>query len=230
MSDQTTGLFSAPTIDGVDLLGMPRTMQAIPRLLQTVDETMSGRKRLDIHYQGDKLPDVLDAWEFIIEYGIDSQYLALATQLEELRTDGAVHEMAFWKKRPYRWTATAGQTSFYLPRPDAFSKGWAGHTDQSLWGATVKVNGVSKSVAYKASVTEASTVTPEDVWISNTAVTHPSSGGRVALFKFASAPGVGAKVVVEYYPLFRVVVTDVATAPFDRVGDEDKTLMIAEVA
>ena len=200
-----------------------------PTLLQTIEETLSGRRRVDAQYQGTGLPDQADSFEFMLEYDLDDQFATTLTTLETLRTQGGYHDLAVWKKRIYTYTATSGQTVFYLPRPDAFSSGYTGHTANS-WKAVVKKNGVAQTLQYQASVTSGTAVTAGEVWISNTSVTHPKAGTRVALFKFGTALVAGDEITVEYHPLFRVIVSEVSTKPFQIIGREDKTVILSEAA
>ena len=200
-----------------------------PTLLQTIEETLSGRRRVDAQYQGTGLPDQADSFEFMLEYDLDDQFATTLTTLETLRTQGGYHDLAVWKKRIYTYTATSGQTAFYLPRPDAFSSGYTGHTANS-WKAVVKKNGVAQTLQYQASVTSGTAVTAGEVWISNTSVTHSEAGTRVALFKFGTALVAGDEITVEYHPLFRVIVSEVSTKPFQIIGREDKTVILSEAA
>jgi hypothetical protein len=225
------GVYDGPTIDGTDTV-LSKSLDMRPTLLQTIEETLSGRRPGDAQYQGTGLPDQADVFEFMLEYDLDSQFATTISFLETLRTQGGYHDLALWKKRIYTYTATSGQAVFYLPRPDAFASGYTGHTADS-WKATVKVNGVAIAAAdtlYPGAVTSGTAVAAGKVAISTVAVTHDEAGTRVALFKFGTARAAGDEITVEYHPLFRVIVSEVSTKPFQIVGREDKVLIMQEAA
>lgn len=230
MSDiNQPGVVDNATIDGTDV-ALSKVLDMRQELLQTVERMLSGRVRVDAHYQGTGLPDQADWFEFMMEYDLDSSFATTLTTLEKLRTQGGYHNLAIWKKRMYSYTATSGQTVFYLPRPDAFASSYSGHTADS-WKAVVKVNGAAIAAAdtlYPGAVTSGTAVAAGKVAISTVAVTHDTAGTRVALFKFGTALVAGDVVTVEYHPLFRVVVLEVATKPFTVIGREDKSLYMQE--
>lgn len=217
------------TINGTSVK-LPRIFQFIPTVRASIEQTFNGRKRVDVPFDGDGLPDQPDLFDFMLDWSLEDSYTEIAF-LERLRTRGGVTTFVFWKKLEYRYTAVAGQVVFYLQRPDAFSQSYAGKTAVG-YKAVVKVNGAAiGTVNYPGAVTAATVVAAGEVSISTVSVAHPQSGATVALFKFGTAPGAGAIVTVEYHPLFNVFVTGVPTAPFtsEGVGHEDKVLFLTEV-
>lgn len=170
--------------------------------VQNVYQTLAGRYVATAPYRGTGLPDV-----------------------------GSVHTFAFWKALRFKYSGIAGQSVFYLPTPDAFSKAYAGKTDQSRYGAIVTVAGSQISLAntlYKPSVVSADVVTAGQVWISNTAVAHPDSGINVALFKLGTALATAGTVIVDYIPLFNVLVTAAPLKPFEKPAREDQQLFLLQ--
>jgi hypothetical protein len=223
------GLSESFTIDGEDVR-LPNALDGNVRLRQAVEECFNGRMRVTGAWDGEYLPDVADVWEFLISYHLDDQESSTISFLEELRTAGGVHTLAFWKKRSYLYTVPAGQVYFYLPRPDAYN-----HAGRSAAGykAEVKINGTPMAagdITYPGTVTSGTSVAAGDVAISTTTTTHPDSGAEVTLFKFGSGViTTGDLVRVSYHPLFNVAVGDVSTR-FELVGREDKQVFLVEVS
>lgn len=220
------------TIDGTSI-HLPAMFDIDPGLRQSVEQTFNGRRRVDVPYDGVGLPDQPDLYDFHLRWVLDKHFATEIAFLERLRTKGGAHLFAYWKAIEYQWTATSGQTVFYLPRPDAFGRSYSGKTGGD-YKAVVKINGVAMAasdVTYPGTVTAATSVASGDVAISTTSTTHEESGATVALFKFGDALDAGDLVTVEYNPLFNVCVMEVVTDPF--VGEqpfvENKTLRLAEV-
>lgn len=198
---------------------------------QSVEQTFNGRRRVDVPYDGAGLPDVPDLFDFHLRWTLDKQYSTEIAFLERLRTYGGTSILAYWKKHEYRYTAQSGQTLFYLPRVDAFTKGYTGKTADN-YKAVVKVNGVALSAAnttYPGAVDSGTSVSSAQVAI-GTAAVHPDSGATVSPFKFGTAKSQGDIITVEYHQLFNVCVMDVQTDPFvgERPFEENKTLRLAE--
>lgn len=226
------GLVEGPTIDGTVTV-LAREIDIRDTLRQSLDQTFNGGYNLDVPYDGDGLPDQPDTFEAALDYDLSDAYASTLSFLEGLRTAGGAHLVVFWKKRRYRFTARSGQTVFYLPRADAYSKSYSGHTaaaDKAAIIVTPTPGAGQPTVVYQTSVVSGDVVTAGQVWISNTAVPHPRSGRNVALFKFGTAPGAAATIDVEYYPLFRMFVQGVPTKPFSMIGREDRTLYLIESA
>lgn len=223
------GLDIDVTIDGTAVV-LPTSLD--PRIVQrkSYQETYNGLMRVDVPYDGVGMPDQPDRYEFSLDYGLDDTVAATIQFLEELRTAGGVHTFAYWKKRTYKWTSSSGQVVFYLPRPDAYSKGYSGHSDATRDKPVVKVNGVAKTVDTGSNVTSATSVSAGHVAISNTPVAHPDTGKTVSLFKFGDVLAFGDIVRVEYHPLFNVDVKEVTQKPFQIMGREDKFLLMQEVS
>lgn len=218
-------------IDGT-AIRLPGTLYPRRSLRIATSQTLAGRARIDAWYDGVGLPDQPDHYDFDLRWDLSDDYSTELLALETLAASGGSHTFTYWKKILVRYTATSGQTVFYLPRPDAFSKGYTGHLVQATDGATVKVNGTPiATVNYVTPVTSGTVVTAGQVSISNTAVSHPDSGYTVALFKFGTALVAGDIVTVEFTPLFNVGVTMIDTNPFtgDNPGREDKVLSLVEM-
>jgi hypothetical protein len=217
------------TIDGTSVI-LPMRYEPKYMLRQAVSETATGRRRLDTPYDGVGLPDVLDVFSAVLDWTLGDDQSSTIAFLERLRTMGGTHEFADWKQKAYRYTATAGQTVFYLPRPDAYSEGISGH-NTSGYKAEVYIDNVAVATVNYGTVTSGTSVAAGEVSISTTATTHPTSGATVALFKFGTACDAGDIVEVRYYPLYSCVVEDVPTQPFsgEQPGREDKSLLLVEV-
>ena len=214
-------------------LEMPAVVREAPKFTETVEDLMSGRRRIDAQFTGAGLPDRGIVYDFMLAWEFDSGYEVAVEFLEMLRVTPGPHTFTYWKRRVNRWTASSGQTVFYLPRPDAFAEGLSGH-EADEWKAVVKIDGVAvdpSDVIYAASVTSGTVVPAGEVHISEASVVHELAGWRVALFKFGTAPGVGAVVTVEYFPLYQVDLVSLETTPFtgENVGREDKNLTFVEV-
>jgi hypothetical protein len=151
-------------------------------------------------------------------------------RIEELRTAGGSHTLAWWKKKKYRYTGREGQTVIYLPRPDAYTKGYSDHNDADH-KAEISINGTPITVDYPGvEVTEAYSATAGHVAISSISMVHPYSGKTVMLAKFGSALSQYDIVRVEYYPLFNFAVRQIADRPFSNlIGREDKAIFLVEV-
>lgn len=217
------------TIDGNDI-HLPSNLVATATLLQSITES-GGRPRLDAWYMGDGLPNVLDRAEWELEYPLSTDDETLNAFLEKLRTQGGVHLLATWKAQRYTYTARSGQQFFYLPRNDAYTKSYVGYTT-STYKAVVTLNGVALTVVYKATVASADVVPSGECWIANQAtgsVTHPRGGFACAPFKIGTAISLNDEILVEFHPLYRVIVADVPTN-HETAGMDVKTLRLIEVA
>lgn len=217
-------------IDGTDLT-LPSQLDERNELMLAVQESGTGRRSVEIPYQGDGLPDVSDRYEWAVDWQLADESVdgTTITFLERLRTAGGTHVLTDWKKRVYKYTARSGQVFFYLPRPDAYGRDYAGYAG-SEFKAVVTVNGASKTVAYQNVVGSGESVTAGNVKIAKVATTHPESGWSVCTFKLGDNPGAGGIVLVEFVPLFNVYVTGVPTKPFESASiREDKTLFLLEV-
>lgn len=218
-------------IDGT-AISFPGVLHVRRTIRQMVSATLAGRGRVDSWYDGAGLPDQPDHYDFDLNWMLSDQYSSEITQIESLVAAGGIHTFIYWKKVLVQYTAGSGDTFFYLPRPDAFSNGYSGHTTQATDGAVVTVNGTPiATVNYVSSVTSGTSVAAGQVSISNTAVTHPDSGYTVAGFKFGTARTAGDIITVEYIPRFNVSVGSIDTAPF--TGEmsafrEDKNLSFIE--
>lgn len=219
-------------IDGT-ALEMARLVQVSNAPIFSLFQAMNGRNRVTVPYRGAGLPDQPDSFDFMLDWELGMTTAgekAAIKFLEQLRTSGGIHEFAYWKHYRYTYSGLAGQQVFYLPRPDAFSKGYK--ADQTRYGAKFTVLGVATAeadIAYQASVVAADAVPAGKVWISNTAVYHPDSGALCAIFKLGTALATAGAVIVDFIPLFNVFATQVPTKPFERVGREDKSLFLTEV-
>jgi hypothetical protein len=192
---------------------------------ESFTETASGRKRTHRVYDGAGLPDVLDSMEFALEWDLTDEQSDTIVQLEKARAGAGPHRFIVWKRRYARYTAAAGQTVIYLPRPDAYNEGIAGHTaaaDQ----AVVTVNGIAVPVTY-TTVTSGTAVDTGEVWISSTSTTHPDTGATVTLAKFGDELAANDDVLVEYCPVFLTQISD-ASDSFDLVEREDKSIVLVE--
>lgn len=216
------------TINGENIIP-PRWLDPVRTIRQWRSETAAGTVRIVRKWEGAGLPDVLDRYEFAMEYDLGKEQSTAIDFLERLRVLPGPHDFAYWKQVYVAYTATSGQQEIYLPRPDAFSKGYVGHDDDAH-KAIIAVDGAPVTVVYKTSVTLTDTPAAGEVWISNTSVKHPSSGTRVALAKFGTPLSAGAVVLVKYYPLFRVIVEAVVTKAFEKVAREDKAVVLSEAA
>jgi len=217
------------TLDGVNY-PLPNSFEMPATLRQSESMSFNGMVRIDVPYDGAGMPDQPDRYEWSLDYNLSDIESVTVAAIEDLRTSGGVHLFSPWKKRKYRYTARSGQQVFYLPRPDAFSKSYAGHTSAAD-KAVISVNGTNiATVNYLASVSEGTVVAAGEASISNEALQHPESGKRTAVFKLGTAPLSGWIVRVEYYPLFYVCVREVTDKPFQMVGREDKTLRLVEVS
>ena len=215
------------TLNGADLL-LPRVAEVHNVLAQTLTPA-SARPKIDVQYLGEGLPNVPDRFEWVLQYDLaDDQGTTIAT-LERLRTKGGVHLFADWVKRFYTWTVRSGQKFLYLPRQDAFSLAYSGHT-AAAWKAIVRLNGTPLTLTYQSTVASGDSVPSGQVYISNATTVHADSGLTAAPFKVGTALTAGDEVEVEYYALFRVGVVDVPTVPFEMVEREDKAVYLAEVA
>lgn len=171
-------------------------------------KTLSGRYNATAPYRGSGMPD-----------------------------SGQTHTFIIWKYMRAAFLGYAGQSVFYMPRPDAFSRAYSGKTTQADYGALITKAGVAYTTAkiiYKATVVSSDAVTSDEVWISKAATTHPDSGATCALVKVGTAlvaagtlatPG----LIVDYIPEFYVSVTQVPLKPFERARREDQSLYLAEV-
>lgn len=215
-------------IDGVEL-GLPWTLLVSNPAQQTISPT-GGRRRIDKPYKGPGLPDSIDLFEWSLRWDLNNDFADEIDFLESLKAGGGVHEFVYWKKYRYQYTVAAGQTVFYLLRPDAYSEDYVGKTG-SDYKAVIKANGTPvATVNYVSSVTSGTSVSAGQVSISKTSVEHPEMGSTVALFKFGSGLiGAGSIVTVDYHPHFRVAVGSLETDPFEKAGHENKALYVVEV-
>lgn len=225
----TAGLDDGLTLDGAALQN-PNTFDMHNVLAQSLTQAI-GRPRLDVWRHADGLPNVPDRFEWALEYDIDDNNSATNVFLEKIRTEGGVHLFADWKARRYTYTARAGQQFFYLPRQDAFSLGYAGHTTALDYGAKFFRNGVALTVIYKPTVASSDVVPSGQVWVSDATTVIPRAGMTGAAFKIGTPNVLGDVLLVEYNALYRVVVLSVPTVPFSNfIGREDKAIYLAEVA
>jgi hypothetical protein len=219
------------TLDGVPLL-LPQTLEPRDTLAIGVTPSAIG-PRVESYSYGDGLPDVMDTFEWEIGYeGMDQAiYAATIDTLEDLRTSGGVHLFCDWSGRRYTYTARSGQQFFYLPRQDAFSRQYAGHTSGE-WKATVTRNGVALTVLYKTSVLTGDVVPSGEVWISDATRMHAHAGRTVAAFKVGTPNSLGDVIKVRFYPVYRVGVQAVSTSPGQAgvVGLESRSIYLPEVA
>lgn len=230
------GLLHAPTLDGTSLAdaagGFSR--MDVQNILHHSLTPSNVRPKLDAFWMGEKLPNLMDRFEWVLPYEIGTQDSVLNERLEDLRTEGTIHTFADWKKRKYTYTLGAGQQFLYLPRRDAYSLAYSGRT-AAEWKAVVKhitAAGVSTTLttSYAGTVDAATVVAAGAVTISDTTINHPTAGIPVAPFKVGATIATGDKVKVEFHALYRVVVVDVPTVPFETFQREDKVLYLAEVA
>ena len=219
-------------IDGTALT-VPGELDITPMQQYAPFQFLSGFTIVSVPYRGAWLPDQPRSFQFSLRYQLSTDNGADIAFLEGLAAAGGVHTLVLWKMFRYQYTMPAGQSWFYFPRPDAYSKNYANKADAKyqaiikrtpLGGATT-----TPTVSYKASVLSTDTVTAGQVWISNTAVLHPDTNQNVALFKFGTAATLTEIVTVDFHPLFNVYATQVLTQPFTRVGREDKDLYLIEV-
>jgi|SRR5581483_4948268 len=222
-------------IDGTAIV-VPLTVSIQNPPLYAAFQTMLNLPIIQIPYWGDGLPNQPDAFQFGLNWELSddsADQVAALSFLEGLRTAGGTHTFVLWKQFRYTYTLRAGQTVLYLPRPDAYSKSYAGKTG-SQYKAAIKRGAVGGTlsgvtVQYKSSVTAATAVDAGEAWISNAASVHPDSGKNVALFKLGTAPVAPETLTVDFHPLFNVFPTSVLTQPFTRPGREDKDLYLIEV-
>jgi hypothetical protein len=229
------------TIDGVSIT-VPSVFDFNPRKRQSVSTVANGLRRVDLPDDGVGLPDAPEVFDFSLKYQLGTSTSGIEPPeidiLEKLRTMSGSHSFVCWKMFRVIYTTYAGQVLFYLPRPDAFGRGYANH-NTTPYKAIVTVNGVTiaaANVKYDfATVDGATVVGVNDVQISTgIAIDHPDGIiSRVAPFKFGSAiaPTVGQQVIVDYHQFFNVIVDSVTTEAFaDRIGREDKQIVMLEAA
>jgi hypothetical protein len=226
------------TIDGVSIT-VPSVFDFNPRKRQSVSTVANGLRRVDLPDDGIGLPDAPEVFDFSLKYqlgtstsGIEPPELDI---LEKLRTMSGSHTFVCWKMFRVVFTTYAGQVLYYLPRPDAFVKLYTGKTGDK-YKAIVQPNGgliLPADTLYPGgTVTSATVVNPGQVKISATEIDHPDGiMSRVAPLKLGTPLAAGQQLIVDYHPLFNVVVDSVSTQSFaDAIGREDKNLVILEAA
>jgi hypothetical protein len=229
------------TIDGVSIK-VPSVFDFNPRRRQSPSTVANGLRRVDLPDDGIGLPDAADVFDFALKYQIGTSTSGIEDPdlnvLEKLRTMGGSHAFVCWKKFRVIFTTYAGQVVFYLPRADAFGRSYSGKT-ATTYKAEVTVNGVPIAAANTkydfATVDAATVVGVNDVQISTgNAIDHPDAIiTRVAPLKFGAsiAPTAGQQVIIDYHPVFNVLVDSVSTQSFaDAVGREDKQMVLLESA
>jgi len=218
------GLGNEITIDGT-MWPRPQGLEWVPVHARSMTPSMA-RPRLELWRMGDGLPNVLDRGEWVLPFVLSDDYKSLNEYLERLRTDGELHYFSEWKKRIYTFTSVSGQREYWLPRADAF--GFGGVVDDAA-KAVITLNGGALLLTYKPIVSATDAVPVGDVWLSQTLERHPAAGIYGVRFVVGSPIAIYDRVQVEHYAKYRVVVADHATEPFERVGIEEKEIVLMEV-
>jgi len=219
--------YLALTIDG-KTYALPRAFKVDDPIIQTAFQAANGAGSVDSLYAGNGLPNVCDRFSFELPYDTDDTVPALARDIETLRSSGTAHRLAYWKQRPYTYTAAVGQEILWLPRADAFGADYPEFADPGNM-AQVTVNGGDPlTVVYHDLVAEDAAPAAGEIWISKTSVPHPFNGRRMPRCKVGAAFNQGDVVVVRFFPLFLVRVT-AAPTEFPGAGQEMKTLYLVEV-
>ena len=192
-------------------------------LQQMVFQSMAGGGTVTLPYRGAGMPDRSDLYAFTLPYDLDDTNGLMGDQVELLRATFGPHFFTDWKQRICVYSFRAGQAFAYLPREDGFAK-WAGASAAEMVLAGTPV----ATILYKPTVAEADAVPAGEAWIAESAIRHPFSGLYVVPFKIGTAPGAPAKLVVKYYPVFRVDVAGVAST-FPSPGVETKVINLIEI-
>jgi hypothetical protein len=219
------------TIDGSSLI-LPATLGVTPNILVGEFSTMLNLPIYQVPYWGDGLPNQPDSFLFDLLFELSVGESSAIDFLETVRSSGGIHTFVLWKMYRCTYTLRAGQTLLYLPRPDAFTKNYAGKTN-SAYKAIIKrgaVGGVLSSVTVDypgTPVTSGTVVTAGHAAISSVASVHPDSGKNVMIFKLGTAPTGAETLTVDFHPVFNVFPRSVMPK-FGIPGREDKDLYLVE--
>jgi hypothetical protein len=219
--------FNVLTIDGTSWK-LPKSITPEDPLRLSQSDLASGDVSVIGTWAGEGMPNVLDGFRLVMPWDIDDTNAALADAIELLRASGGAHDLCYWKQRAYVYTLALSQSVIYLPRRDAYAAGYSGF-DVSVNMLTASLNGTPLDVSYQTTVELADSVPDGDIYVSETAIDHPTTGKpNVARCKLGSTVAAGDVLVVRYFPLYRVQAVDVVTL-FSFAGREDKTVTLVEV-
>lgn len=220
--------YNVLTIDGVSWR-LPKSITPEDPLRLSQSDLASGDVSVVGTWSGEGMPNVLDGFRLTLPWDIDDTNAALADAIELLRASGAAHDLCYWKQRAYIYTLALNQSVIYLPRRDAYAAGYVGF-DGVVNMLTATLNGTALTVSYHATVELADAVPDGELYVSNAAIDHPTTGKpNVARCKLGSTIAAGDVLILRYYPLYRVQAVDVVTL-FSFAGREDKTVTLVEVA
>jgi hypothetical protein len=219
--------YFALTIDGV-AYRLPKTITPEWPLRLAQSDLASGGVSVQGIYGGTGLPNVLDSFACTMPWDIDDTCPDLADAIEVLRAVGGSHDLCFWKQRIAAYTLAAAQQVIYLPRRDAYAAGYPAFAAAGNMLAA-ELNGTPLTTVYKTSVASGDSVPSGEIWVSETAISHPTTGKpNVARCKIGTTIAADDLAVVRYFPLISAQVVDVVTV-FSFVGREDKVVKFVEV-
>jgi len=219
---QALGIRETLEIDGTLLTFGASSAQVTPERNESAVKTMSDTK-LYRAYKLAGLPNIEETFRISIPIdGLDSDSMDEVRTIERLRLLGGFHTLAWWKYERAYYTATAGQTAFYIAsrRRDAASvKGIA-----NLYPALCWKNGTVQTVVMVAgsspSVPSSGTV--------NIADTPVASGDYLDYTKFClSACTAGDIIELAVMPLLRVWV-DSPSMDFPGSNQEQHSIVLVE--